>query len=192
MAGDLSVRVMRPDEWAAVRAVCVEAFGGDESLGELLDLLRASWSWHDELSFVAVMDDRVVGDRVVGEYVVAMVLFSSAFVDAPDRVVPVLVLSPVGVWRDLQRRGIGDRLIRYALEQLASRPEPVVFLEGIPSYYPRFGFRPARSMGFTPPSVRIPDRAFMALPLPSYDPSLRGALVYPDALWRADAVGLRE
>lgn len=48
MAGDLSVRVMRPDEWAAVRAVCVEALGGDESLSDLLDLLRASWSWHEE------------------------------------------------------------------------------------------------------------------------------------------------
>ena len=117
MAGDLSVRVVRPDEWAAVRAVCDEAFGGDESLGDLLDLLRASWSWHEA---------------------------------------------------------------------------PVVFLEGIPSYYPRFGFRPARSMGFTPPSVRIPDEAFMAFPFPSYDPSLCGALVYPDAFWRADAVGLRE
>jgi putative acetyltransferase len=47
-------------------------------------------------------------------------------------------------------------------------------------------------MGFTAPSVRIPRRAFMAFPLRSYDPSLRGALVYPDAFWRADAVGLRE
>jgi putative acetyltransferase len=47
-------------------------------------------------------------------------------------------------------------------------------------------------MGFTPPSARIPRRAFMVYPLPRFDPSLRGALVYADAFWRADAVGLRE
>lgn len=186
MTSNLSVRVMRADEWAAARAVCIEAFdpsGNDAAhIGELLDLLRASWSWHDDLAFVAEEDGAIV----------AMVLFSSAFVDAPDRVVPVLVLSPVGVRPDVQRQGIGDRLIRHALAELAHRPEPLVFLEGIATYYPRFGFRLAGEMGFTPPSVRIPHVAFMAYPLPSYDPSLRGALVYPDAFWRADAVGLRE
>jgi putative acetyltransferase len=102
------------------------------------------------------------------------------------------VLSPVGVRPDLQRTGVGDALIRHALATIvATRPEPLVFLEGIPSYYPRFGFRLAAAMGFTAPSVRIPDRAFMAYPLPSYEPTVRGALVYPDVFWRADAVGLR-
>ena len=181
MTNDLSVRVMRADEWADTRAVCVAAFDNDPSIGELLDVLRASWSWHDDLAFVVLRDNEIV----------AMVLFSSAFVDAPDRIVPVLVLSPVGVRPDLQRQGIGDALIRHALAALATRPEPLVFLEGIPSYYPRFGFRLAGEMGFTAPSVRIPHRAFMAYPLPNYEPSLRGALVYPDAFWRADAVGLR-
>jgi putative acetyltransferase len=133
------------------------------------------------LAFVAEQDGEIVG----------MVLFSRAFVDAADRLVDVLVLSPVGVRRDRQDRGIGQRLVTDALSALQSRPEPLVFLEGIPSYYPRFGFRPAGEMGFTAPSVRIPAAAFMAYPLPAYDPSLRGALVYPDAFWRADAVGLR-
>ena len=113
--------------------------------------------------------------------------------DAPDRVVDVLVLSPVGVRRDLQGEGIGDALIRGALATLAAtRTEPAVFLEGIPSYYPRFGFRLGAELGFTAPSTRIPRRAFMVYPLPRYDASLRGALVYADAFWRADAVGLRE
>ena len=121
-----------------------------------------------------------------------MVLFSHAFVDAPDRIVPVLLLSPVGVRADLQRRGVGDALIRHALATIAAtRPEPAVFLEGHPSYYPRFGFVLAGDIGFTAPSVRIPHRAFMAHLLPNYDPSVRGALVYPDAFWRTDAVGLR-
>jgi putative acetyltransferase len=179
---ELAVRVMRPEEWTVARAVSVEAFGGDESIGVLLDVLRESWAWDDDLAFVATRDDEVVG----------FVLFTSAFVDAPDRVVDVLVLSPLAVRSDLQRQGIGSSLVTHALGSLASRPEALVFLEGVPAFYPRLGFRSASSLGFTAPSTRIPDAAFMAYPLPAYDPSVRGALVYADAFWRADAVGLRE
>jgi putative acetyltransferase len=181
MTPGVSARVMRPDEWLDARDVCIDAFD-DPGIPPLLDLLRTSWSWIDELAFVAEVDD------APGE-LAGMVVFSHAFVDAPDQVVSVLVLSPVGVRRDHQRR---DALIRYALATIvATRPEPLVFLEGIPSYYPRFGFRLAAEMGFTAPSVRIPHAAFMAYALPNYAPSMHGALVYPDAFWRADAVGLR-
>ena len=92
-----------------------------------------------------------------------------------------------------QRTGIGRRLILDSLDVLArTRTEPLVFLEGIPSYYPRLGFQRASALGFTPPSTRIPDPAFMVYPLPSWDHERQvGALVYPDAFWRADAVGLR-
>ena len=178
----VAVRRMRPDEWAAARAACIDAFD-DPGIPLLLDTLRSSWGWSDDLAFVAERADEVV----------ALVLFTPSFVDAADRVVPVLVLSPLGVRRHLQGQGIGDALVRYALGELErTRPEPAVFLEGIPSYYPRFGFRRAVHLGFTAASTRIPDAAFMVYPLPSFDPSLRGALVYADAFWRADAVGLRE
>ena len=184
MTTAVSVRVMRPDEWPAARAVCIDAFD-DPGIPPLLDALHSSWSWIDDLAFVAELVDQP-------GVLAGMVLFSNAFVDAPDRVVPVLVLSPVGVRPDLQRSGIGDKLIRHALASIAAtRTEPLVFLEGHPSYYPRFGFRLAGELGFTAPSVRIPHRAFMAYLLPNYESSVRGALVYPDAFWRTDAVGLR-
>ncbi|MFM2076927.1 MAG: hypothetical protein RJA49_817 [Actinomycetota bacterium] len=181
MTSPVTVRQMRAEEWSAARAVGVDAFDDDPEIGRLLDLQRSSWSWRDELAFVAEADRELV----------AMVLYTPAFVDAMDRVVDVLVLSPLGVRRDRQRQGVGAALVTESLAAIRQRPEPLVFLEGVPAYYPRLGFRSASSMGFTPPSVRIPDAAFMAHPLDAYDPSLRGALVYPDVFWRADAVGLR-
>jgi putative acetyltransferase len=102
------------------------------------------------------------------------------------------VLSPVGVRPDVQRRGIGSTLITTTLRQLHDRAEPLIFLEGHPTYYPRFGFVRAAEHGFVAPSVRIPTNAFMVYRLPAYEPSMTGALVYPDAFWRADAVGLRD
>jgi putative acetyltransferase len=184
--GDVShpvtVRVMRLDEFAAMRELSIAAFGGDQNIGQLLDALRESWAWEDDLSFVAEDDGQLVGH----------VLYSHAILDTPRRLQDVLVLSPVGVCPDWQQHGIGGELIAASLTVLRLRSEPLVFLEGHPDYYSRFGFVRAGELGFVAPSVRIPAAAFMVHLMPSYEPSMTGALVYPDAFWRADAVGLRD
>lgn len=183
VALDVDVRLMEADEFDEVSQLTVAAFDGDEQIAALLDALRESWAWRDELSFVAVDDGSIVG----------YVLFTISILDAPERLVDVLVLSPVGVRPDVQRRSVGSQLIRSSLDLLESRPEPLVFLEGHPAYYPRFGFRPAGPLGFRKPSLRTPDEAFMVRPLgtESIPEGMSGTLVYPDAFWLADSVGLR-
>lgn len=164
-----------------MRAVSIEAFGDDQHIGVLLDALRDSWAWQDELSFVAELDGSIVGQA----------LYTSALLDAPTKLVDVLVLSPIGVRTDLHHQGIGSRLIRDSLAVLQQRSEPLVFLEGSPAYYPRFGFEPGGGHGFVKPSARIPDPAFMVQPIGGHEPWMTGTLVYPDAFWRTDSVGLR-
>jgi putative acetyltransferase len=83
-------------------------------------------------------------------------------------------------------------LIRLGLGILVERSVPVEFLEGPPRYYSRFGFTPGGEQGFRKPSLRIPDAAFQALTLPSYEPWMTGTLVYLEHFWRHDAVGLRD
>lgn len=180
-ADAVQVRVMRPEEYPAMLGVAQSAFGGDDGIGDLIDALHESWAWDAALCFVAELGGQLVGQ----------VLYSRALVDAPQRLVEVLVLSPIGVRADLQGRGIGSTLMRRSLAALAERPEPAIFLEGHPRFYPRFGFVPASSLGVAAPSARIPSEAFMAYRLPRFDPGLSGALVYPDAFWRTDSVGLR-
>jgi len=177
---DLTVRVMLPDEFEEMRAISVAAFD-DESIGDLLDALRASWGWRDELSWVAVQDDEIV----------AQVLYTLSILDAPERLVEVLVLSPVGVRPDLHGTGIGTQLINQSLVPMEQRSEPAVFLEGNPRYYERFGFVAAGPRGFIKPSVRIPDVAFQVRGLPELSDSVSGQLVYQDAFWLTDSVGLR-
>lgn len=172
---------MQPAEFETMRDLAVSAFDDDPLIRLLLDDLHKCWAWEDELSFVAEQDGELVGQ----------VLYTHSFLDAPKQLVDVLLLSPVGVRPDRQNRGIGSRLIRDSLSRLAFRSEPLVFLEGHPRYYPRFGFQGASDLGFTAPSVRIPLDAFMVVRLPAYEPWMTGALVYPDAFWRADVVGLR-
>lgn len=134
------------------------------------------------LSYVAELDGEIV----------ANVIFTRSLLDAPKRLVEVLVLSPVGVLPAHQRSGIGSALIRYALDQVADEPEPLVFLEGDPSYYSRFGFAPGDAEGFRKPSLRIPDVAFQVIKQPSYEPWMTGTLVYSRVFWDLDAVGLRD
>lgn len=173
----MKVRPEIPADEAAVRSVVVGAFEG-EKVAELLDDLRAGPTWLG-LSFVAERAGEIVGH----------VVYSRAWVDSPERLLDVLLLSPMSVRPDAQGSGVGTELVTKSLALVRDRDEPLVFLEGSPAFYGRFGFEPGGSLGFTAPSVRIPARAFQVLTLPSYRPWMTGALVYPDAFWRHDAVG---
>lgn len=173
------VRPETPADLTATHQVVAAAFG-DEPVAPLVEAMRASTAWL-HLSFVAETDGEVVGH----------VSFTRGWVDAPRRIVEVLVLSPLSVRPDVQGQGVGSRLVRETLRILESRDEPLVFLEGDPDYYQRLGFVRGDTLGFTAPSVRIPGPAFQVVTLPSYQPWMRGALVYPDVFWANDSVGLR-
>lgn len=178
---DVRFRAERAGEEPAVRSLVQEAFG-EAVVGELVDRLRASPDWIDGLSFVAERDSRLIGH----------ILFTRSLLDAPPRLVDVLVLSPVSVASDSQGRGVGSALIRHGLEQVAVRSEALVFLEGSPTYYRRFGFTPAGELGFRRPSLRIPEAAFQVMKQPPYEDWMTGTLVYSRAFWDLDCVGLRE
>jgi len=58
---DTIVRVMRPDEFEAMRELSVAAFGDDAQIRLLLNLLHDSWAWEHDLSFVAEHSGELVG-----------------------------------------------------------------------------------------------------------------------------------
>jgi putative acetyltransferase len=125
------------------------------------------------------------------EHLVGHVVLSRGWLDAPAELVEVLVLSPLAVVPSQLRRGIGRRLIEKAVSEGERSNAPAVFLEGDPGYYSSSGFVPAAPLGFRSPSSRIPDGAFQVRPLSAFEPWMTGALVYPEAFWIHDAVGLR-
>lgn len=148
----------------------------------MVDTLRDTITPGAGLSLVAEHDRQVVGH----------VMFTRSLLDAPRRLVDVQVLSPLAVMPQLQKRGIGSALVRHGLGVLTERAVPLVFLEGDPGYYSRFGFAPGGGLGLRKPSLRIPDGAFQVLRFPGYEPWMTGTLVYAEPFWRHDAVGLRD
>jgi putative acetyltransferase len=178
---DVRLRPEEPGDADEIRAVVVSAFG-QRVVGELVDRLRASPDWIDGLSFVAERDGRIVEH----------VLFTRSLLDAPQRLVDVVVLSPLSVIPADQGRGVGSALIEHGLEMVRARQEPLVFLEGSPTYYARFGFRAASPLGFRRPSLRIPEPAFQVVCLQRYESWMTGTLVYSRVFWDLDCVGLRD
>ena len=178
------IRVATPADGPAIATVVTEAFGPADGpvVARLVEALRPAPAGDPALSFVAAS----ASGQVIG-----YVLATRNLLDAPRRLVDVLVLSPLAVVPAHQGRGVGSRLVRHALTVMQDRPEPLVFLEGSPAYYPRFGFQPGGPLGFRRPSLRIPEPAFMVHPLPAYEPWMTGTLVYADPFWRLDCVGLR-
>jgi putative acetyltransferase len=179
---DVSIRAEEPGDLAAIRAVVDDAFGAEDHVSDLVDALRASDDSIEGMSFVAVEDGSLVGH----------VMFTRSRLDSPTRLIDVLVLSPLAVAPRRQGRGIGSALVRHGLAKAARRPEPLVFLEGSPNYYGRFGFVAGESLGFRRPSLRIPPAAFQVFPLPGHQPWMTGTLVYSEVFWRLDSVGLRD
>jgi putative acetyltransferase len=182
--GDLHIRLQRPNnpgDRAAVLDLTTKAFGEEgEKFALLVRALQASDAY-DGLSFMAEAERRMVGHTML----------TRSWVDAPDRLVDVLVLSPLSVHPDYQGRGIGRALVARALQAADNAGSPAVFVEGDPGYYGQLGFGGATSRGFTRPSVRIPEATFQVVTLAAYEQWMTGAVVYSDRFWSLDCVGVR-
>lgn len=76
----------------------------------------------------------------------------------------VLYLGPLAVRPDLQRRGIGSRLVSFGLAAGTQEGFAAAFLYGDPAYYERFGFRNAATWAVTTPEGLNFD-AFMGIEL---------------------------
>ena len=144
-----AVRAETPADFAAIRAVNVEAFGQTEE-ANLVEQLRD--------------DDELVASLVAerGGCVVGHVVFSRLRITAVDRVVSAAALAPVAVRPPFQRQGVGSMLIRAGLRRCGGLGIEAVVVLGHPAYYPRFGFSAALAGVLRAP---FSGSAFMALNL---------------------------
>ncbi len=160
------VRRERLADLPPVRAVQAAAF--DRGAGEpvevrLLDELRESGDWVPELSWLAEIDERIVGHVVctrghVGE-------------------VGCVGLGPLGVVPDCQRAGVGTALMYAVIGAADALGEPLIALLGDPAYYSRFGFAPSTSLGVHAPDANWGEH-FQILQLTAWTEQITGTFRY--------------
>jgi putative acetyltransferase len=163
------VRPETPSDYEAISELLTSAFG-QATESRLVRMLRASDNYVPDLSLVAEQNGQVVG-HIMFSYITLK----------NDEEFRVLALACMAVTPGCQRRGIGGALVEAGLERADDRREPLVVVVGHPTYYPRFGFEPARRHGIEPPSADFPDNAFMIRRLSQYSERYRGRVVYPPA-----------
>jgi putative acetyltransferase len=166
----ITIQPEKEEYYTAIHELNVFAFGREDE-AELVNKLRKSSDFVQELSLVAVKDKKVVGH----------ILFSPVAIHTKKRILPALALAPMAVHPEFQNRGIGSELVRQGLERCRKLGYKVVIVVGHPTYYPRFGFISARAKGLETP-FPVPDEAFMVIELtPGALNGISGMIIYPPA-----------
>ncbi|EON71817.1 GNAT family N-acetyltransferase [Lysinibacillus sphaericus] len=137
-----------------VRAAFAHEEMSDQTEHELVARLRNSAAFQPQLSLVAVENKRIVGH----------VLLTKITIVNDQQVIDSLALAPVSVLPEFQHNGIGKLLITQSLSKAKELAYDSVIVLGHPTYYPKFGFKPASLWGIQSP-FEVPDNAFMAVEL---------------------------
>ncbi|GAA6200103.1 N-acetyltransferase [Aquicoccus sp. SU-CL01552] len=134
----LSIRPTRPADHAAVLDLHSAAFGPGEGqlIADLVAVLLDDASAQPRLSLLARRDGHPLGH----------ILFTRATLAPDPGGIMAALLSPLAVHPKAQGQGIGGRLIREGLTRLRDQGCDLVFVLGHPGYYPRYGFRPCRTV----------------------------------------------
>jgi putative acetyltransferase len=144
------IRTEQVMDISKIRAINRAAFNSATE-ADVVDVLRSGAE--NVISLVAEEDGEIVGH----------IMFSPVqLTGAAD--VKAMALAPMAVTPERQRAGIGSALVRAGLEECQRLGIDAVFVVGHPTYYPRFGFKSASSVGFVC-EFEVPDEAFMVAEL---------------------------
>ena len=128
---DVLIRSERPADIDAIDQVTNAAFAGkpysDQTEGLIVKRLREAGAL--TVSLVAEVDGKVVGH----------VAFSLVTINGKN--LNWYGLGPISVAPELQKQGIGSKLINEGLSAIRALGAQGCVLEGSPVYYQRFGFK---------------------------------------------------
>jgi putative acetyltransferase len=128
---NILIRPEKPTDVDAIEQVTIAAFDGksysDQTEYSIINRLRVAGAI--SISLVAEVDGNVVGH----------IAFSVVTINGEDK--GWYGLGPISVLPELQKQGIGSKLIREGLSVIREKGAKGCVLEGDPRYYQRFGFK---------------------------------------------------
>ena len=164
----MKIRSETHQDISAIEKITIAAFDGkpysDQTEHLIIDRLREARAL--SVSLVAEMDEKVVGH----------VAFSVVTINGAD--IGWYGLGPISVSPELQKQGIGSKLIREGLALIREKGAKGCVLEGSPVYYQRFGFKSYPGLFYE--GTPAPEY-FMALPF--YDEVPQGKVEFHRAFY---------
>lgn len=132
---------------------------------DLIEKLRKSKAYIQELALVAECDERIVG----------YIMFTKVKVGRKVG----LALAPLAVVPDFQRQGVGSALINKGHEIAKRLGFEFSLVLGSEKYYPKFGYISAEECGVEIPKD-FPSSNFFIKPLQKNFKHVSGQVVYPN------------
>ena len=148
---EIIIRVEQPTDHIHIEKITKAAFADKPYSNQTEHLMVRRLREADALtlSLVAELDEKIVGH----------VAFSAITINGEFQ--EWYGLGPVSVTPELQKQGIGSRIIREGLSLLKEKGAKGCVLEGSPIYYQRFGFKAYPNLVYE--GAPAPEY-FMALP----------------------------
>jgi predicted N-acetyltransferase YhbS len=182
----MKIRLEIPDDYVAVECLTLAAFntftfpdGSKPACVQehyLAHIMRGAAAFVPELDFVGEVDGEIA----------ANIMFTKSTVVRPDESrLETLTFGPVSVKPELQKHGLGAKIIRHSLDRARELGFGAVIIIGHPEYYPRFGFKSASGYHLTLPDGSAID-PFMALELKEGYLGTNGGKWYEDDVFKID------
>lgn len=161
------IRKEEPSDYEIVYSIVKDAFDSaehsDGNEQDLVNALRKGDAFIPDLSLVAEIDGKIVGH----------ILFTKATVGTDT----VLVLAPLSVIPEYQRKGIGMSLIKEGHKIANELGYEYSIVLGDQRYYPKAGYLPADTFGIKP-SFDVSKENFMACKLKDDASKIQGIIKY--------------
>lgn len=133
------IRIATSDDAISIQALCLATFEFAEAravaqlaVSLLSESDAQSWFIEHQEKCVSFAGFSSVRDKISGDLIAH-------------------ILAPLAVAPEVQKQGLGTRLVRYGIEALKAADSPAVLVYGDPSYYGRFGFDCESAKAYLPP-----------------------------------------
>ena len=147
---DITIRPERPEDFPVidqlVRRSFAEHTGYSDGAGEvaLIHEIRDGRYYRPELSFVALLGDKIVGHFMFSDFPLSP--DKKGGYD-PTAKTDLIMLAPVAVHADHYRQGIGETMLCLGLEQVKKQECKGITVEGDFHFYNRLGFETSANYG---------------------------------------------
>ena len=147
---EIELKLEEEKDYKIVEELTREAFwniyipGADEHL--LVRNLRKRKEFVQDLDFVAICDDEIVGN----------IVYAEAKIIGSEQEHVVLTFGPISVLPVYQNKGIGSKLIKHTIPLAKKMGYKAVIINGDPEYYGRFGFKESKQYNITNKDGKYP------------------------------------